>query len=232
MVRSPRSGRPRSTPVGHERYGRRRVAFRLPLPVVVIVCDDSKTAPAYFDLLKRELKQRLTLTVVPAKCQESSPRAVVDLAIQRHKELKQGQAANEDSRDAVWVMFDLECTASCRKQADAAASRATKAGVKVALSDPCYEVWTLLHLEDTGVAFGACSQVVERIRQLWKDRFGEALDKKTHADYSKIIMYRHEAAALAKRHWQAEDPSRTEVYKIIDYVDSVANGPEKPSSAS
>ena len=90
----------------------------------------------------------------------------------------------------------------------------------MALSDPCFEVWTLLHLEDTGAAFANCDQVIKRIESKWKTRFGQVFPRKARADYSKIIMLRREAARRARRHWQAQDPSRTQVYRIIEEVES------------
>ena len=43
------------------------------------------------------------------------------------------------------------------------------------------------------------------------------------ADYSKIIPLRHAAAARAKRHYEAKDRSCTEIYKIIECIDSEEN---------
>lgn len=198
-----------------DRYGSRPVGIRIPLPVVIIVCDDRTTAPAYFNELKRKVKQHVTVTIIPASRQGASPGEVVERAIAEYKNL----AAGGSKGDAAWAVFDMEREAHCRTQAQEARERAEARKVNVALSDPCYEVWTLLHLEDTGQAFNDCTQVIDRVRQLWKARFSQPFDRKAQADYSKIIGFRQEAAARAKRHWEAEDPSRTEVYKIIETIE-------------
>lgn len=90
--------------------------------------------------------------------------------------------------------------------------------MSVALSDPCYEVWTLLHLQDTGEMFVDCGAVLARIRQRWKTRFGQEFGKKAQADYSKILADRATAAERARRHHQNGDQSWTEVYLLIDEI--------------
>lgn len=189
-----------------------------PLPVVIIVCDDSVTAPAYFDALKREVKSVVTLHITPASCGRSSPGAVVNRAIAEREQLLRGLRGKERERDSVWVVLDLEHEPHRRNQAKQEKQRAEAKGVEVALSDPCYEVWTLLHLEDTGQRFATCAKVTERVKILWKKTFAQPLDRKTRADYTKIIGMRQGAATRARRRHKNRDPSWTEVYKIIDAI--------------
>jgi hypothetical protein len=197
------------------RYGHRDVAKRSPLPVIVIVCDDSRTAPAYFRVLKREVKQYVTLNVVPATCQ-ASPSTVVDQAVAERNNLRR----DGEDQDAVWVLIDLEHEPNTRQQAEAERNRAEAAALRVARSDPCYEVWTLLHLQDTGEAFTSCNQVIKRIASAWNAQFGQRFQRKAQADYTKIAPMRRQAACRAKRHWEARDPSRTEVYKAVEEIES------------
>lgn len=208
------------------RYGHRPVKTRTPLPVVVIVCDDKATAPAYFGLLKREVRQYVTVRVVPAPCEGASPDAVVAQAIREKATL--ADSPDDEARDAVWVLLDLEGDANRRQQTEAARKKAAQGGVKVALSIPCYEVWTLLHLEDIGQLFNSCGEVVSRVKRLWQQRFGEELGSKARADYSKIIPLRHEAARRAESHWNNNAPSRTEVFRVIQQIDACLDPPTTP----
>ncbi len=162
----------------------------------------------------------MTLRIDKASCQGRSPQAVVDRAIAAHDQLQKEQDKKTDRKDAVWAVFDLEREAHCRQQAQKARGKAEKKKVKVAVSDPCYEVWTLLHLEETGEGFVDCAQVFDRVKQRWREEFDERLDRKTQIDCSKIIGRRHEAASRAQKRWEAGDPSRTEVYKIIEAIES------------
>lgn len=189
------------------------------LPVVVVVCDDSRTAPAYFGQLQREVKQKIKLKISRAGCQGGSPTTVVERAIAEHEKLSD----DEGDRDAVWALIDMEREPMCRTRAMDAKRQGEQHGIKVALSDPCYEVWTLLHLEDTGQLYNDCGQVLDRVKQLWQQQFGQQFDQKAQADYSKIILLRHEAAARAKRHHEAGDPSHTEIYKLIEHIEPEGN---------
>ena len=209
----------------HGQYGQRKVDTQPPRPIKVIVCDDSRTAPAYFTELGREVRQYVTLGIVRAKCAASASE-VVQRAIEERAKLKKGGA----SGDSVWALIDLEHERHVRRKAEDEKKRAGQFDVAVALSDPCFEVWTLLHLVDTGKHFANCDAVIKRIASAWKSRFKQTFPRKAQADYSKIIELRHEAACRARRHWEAQDPSRTEIYKVIEEIES--HLPQDGSEAS
>ena len=207
-----------------QRFGVRSTRTRAPLPIVTIVCDDTATAPAYFIVLRREVKQRLTLKVFRAPCQGASPDMVVEEAIRKTREFAQGGDRDDNDRDVVWALLDVESEPERQSQAQDAKTKAEQNGVKVALSVPCYEVWTLLHLQDTGEQFANCREVLARVRQQWKACFGQQLGPKAQADYSKIVPRRGEAAKRAEAHWNNGDPSRTEVFGVIRDIDDACLG--------
>jgi len=145
---------------------------------------------------------------------------VVSKAIYELNELKKDQG-DESNVTIAWAVLDLEHEKPRREQAQNAKRHAESEGVKVALSDPCYEVWTLLHLEDTGKRFEDCGKVLNRVKRAWKETFGQSLGPKAQADFSKIIAWRVKAAERAKRHLKNKDQSWTEVYKIIEDIESI-----------
>lgn len=199
----------------HDRYGSKRKPFRDPLPVVVIVCDDSTVAPAYFNELKKVVKQKLTVQVDKASCSESSPEQVV-LKAEQHL----GALDDPNDRQSVWVLFDREGSDKQQDAADRITKNAVDVGIKVAVSHPCYDLWTLLHFEDTGSYFENCKKVVDRLIVQYNNRFETKVDRKTEIAYEKLIDDRLEASARAKRHHEAGDQSWTEVYKVIEEIDS------------
>ncbi len=204
-----------------DRYGQRRVNMRPPLPVIVIVPDDTKTAPAYFEALAREVKQHVTLRIDRGRCNQTGPQAVVDRAIVELKSLGKNQHEKED---AVWVLMDLEGDQNQQSIVLKQAQRAEREKIMVALSRPCFEIWTLLHLKDTGENFGNCSAVFTRLKNRWNEEFNTNIGPKGQADYSKIICRRIDAAKRARdRHTKTpQDPSWTEIYKVIEYIDELA----------
>ena len=147
-----------------DRFGKRKVHIRAPLPIVALVCDDTHTAPEYFGELKRQVKRHVTVKIVKAPCQGASPRVVVQRAVEERRALSAHKSASD--KDVVWAAIDVEGEAHRQCEAESAASNAPS-GVRVAISYPCYEVWTLLHLEDTGALFNSSLAVLERVGDLW-----------------------------------------------------------------
>ncbi len=208
------------------RYGSSRpYQTRSTLPVVVIVCDDTKTAISYFDVIKREVKAKVTVTIVNAPCDGATADMVVSLAIKAADDLKSARSHDpEDATETIWALIDLE--AEPEKQASARLARGkalSHGGVSVSLSNPCFEVWTLAHLIDTGEAFNNCKAVLDRIKVEWKKKFGSAFEKKAQADYQKLMQYRSDAIQRAKKRSERKDPSWTEVWKVVEAILSMAS---------
>jgi len=193
-----------------------------------VVCDDARTAVSYFDLLKRLIKGKLTLTVVPKPHCRASAKEVVEVAKKKLNSLQQARSHDEEAdRNSVWALIDLEDTSASQEAARNAKKAGEKLGIQVALSNPCYEVWTLLHLVDTGKTFANCNAVRKSIEHEWLKCFGQEFGKKAQADYFKIIEDRTKAAARAKKHREAYDgegdPSWTEVYLLSNEIDRLCD---------
>ncbi len=192
------------------RYGAWRAhGVRKPLPVVMVVCDDTKTAVAYFLAVKKEVKAAVTVHVVRAPRTGASAAEVVDLAAKRV-----GDA--EEEGDSVWALIDCEAEPERIIAAEAAKARGNSCGVNVALSKPCFEVWTLAHFIDTGQKFSNCAAVVRQVEAEWKKRFGTKFDK-AKADYGKLMEYLNEARVTAKKQ-RNSGQSWTEVFMVMDAI--------------
>jgi hypothetical protein len=186
------------------------------------VCDDTKTAVKYFTELKREVKAKVTLKVEPAPHCGASPDDVLELA----NELVRSLTPKENG-DSIWVLLDTEVEGYKQVRARQAKEGADGSKVQVLLSKPCYEVWTLAHLTDTGEAFNDCSAVVARMRTEWKKAFGVAFgNKKGQADYAKLMPLRTAAVKNARKRNPSQDPSWTEVYRAVEAIMSLCNDPK------
>lgn len=203
------------------RYGsRRQTQYRSVLPVVVVVCDDAKTAVAYFTEMQREFKGKVTLKIVPAPCSGATADDVVKAAISEWQGWAEGHSGGSpEAHDQVWALLDLEVEPRLRKRATAAQLKAGTKGVRVALSDPCFEVWTLAHLTDTGAAFADCKAVVAAIKTEWKKKFGTDFgNKKSQADYSKLMPLRQDAIRNCQKRDPQRDRSWTEVHLLVKSI--------------
>jgi hypothetical protein len=124
---------------------RRRPPLREPIPLLLVVCEGEVTEPRYIDTFRAA--QGSTAVRVRVLSPGGDPRALVERAI----ELR--DAARLDARragdpnlayDEVWCVFDVDQHA----RFNSACLLAAEAGIRVALSNPCFELWLFLHFAD------------------------------------------------------------------------------------
>ena len=133
---------------------RRRPGRRQSLKRIVIVCEGKKTEPLYFEALRREY--RLSSVDVKVVQSRSAPTHVVQVAIRQKREL-------DDKRDEVWCVFDAECRATEAPFRQAVAdSRAYD--LNLAVSNPAFEYWYILHFECTDRPFGSAEECVRSLQ--------------------------------------------------------------------
>ena len=123
------------------------------------MCEDSKSAPSYYRSLCDEL--RLTAVEVEIIGEEcgSSPDVVVDYAAKQLKAMKKDPDGQQ--YDQIWCAIDVDRHPTL----DAAISRAKALGIRIALSNPCFEYWVLLHWEKTDRPFKDCGEAVKAVRK-------------------------------------------------------------------
>ena len=210
-------------------YGERRVGVREELPKIWVFPDDRVTGPAYFKEVARTYRGKAAIMVFPAADSENSPGRVVARAID-----EAGRAGPDEKADAVWAVLDCESTPSQCSAALEAKKQAGREGVKAALSMPSFEVWTLLHLEDTGATFQDAQAVTARVLKLWAEHIEPVGAGKSDLDYSKVRKRRKEAVRRAKAHAEKSprDPSWTEVYLVIEDIDRLVDRAENPPAGA
>jgi hypothetical protein len=171
------------------------------------LCDDTKTAPQYFDLLKYEFRDQKTIHVCRAPHCGANAAEVIELA-------KGMKPTEPEPGDATFVLVDSDTNPDVQ----ALRSACIEAGVRLSLSKPCYEVWTLAHLEDTGQAFLDCGAVVRRVKAKWRREFGQSFNRKSQADYSKIMPRRGEAIRRSRQRNATNSQSWTEVWQAVALI--------------
>ena len=121
-------------------YLQEAVDDRKVTPVMLIVCEGEATEPTYFNAITNHLRLA-AITVRGAK--GSAPMTVVQDAVESklHREQIADQSASTAPYDQVWCVLDVD---QHPKLKDALAL-AEKHQINVALSNPCFEFWLLLH---------------------------------------------------------------------------------------
>jgi hypothetical protein len=175
--------------------------------VITVVCDDTRTAVRYFELLRLEFKEHKTVRVYPAPHCGASADDVIEFAIAKKPEYAEAD-------DRTFVVVDLDTNPDER----ALRAACDSADLLLALSNPCFEVWTLAHLEDTGEAFLNCDAVLKRVKVRWKVEFNQELNSKAQADYSKIMAFRDEAIRRTRQRNAKNSQSWTEVWKAVESI--------------
>ena len=111
-----------------------------------VYCEGVKTEPEYLRAVRHRFK-RASIEVVGVG---GVALTVADRAIQQAKELRSNRGrrrqdtSSYEEQDQVWAVFDRDD----HPQFDDAVAICRSNRVEVAQSDPCFEVWLVLHLED------------------------------------------------------------------------------------
>ena len=109
----------------------RRAPVREERSQVLIVCGGKATEPSYFRGLKKERRNPAVRVVVDSKGVD--PVSLVRFAAQKR---------DSTGCDEVWCVIDVD-----EFDIAEALAAARKKGVNLAISNPCFEYWLLLHFE-------------------------------------------------------------------------------------
>jgi hypothetical protein len=112
---------------------------------ILVVCEGKLTEPAYFRALQHEFRNRLVHVEIDK--QAGVPLTLVTRAIALDTEAKAEAKRQRDDDlkyDDVWCVFDVDEHPNLLEALDLAKA----SGVNVALSNPCIELWAILHFQD------------------------------------------------------------------------------------
>ena len=116
---------------------KRRDPNREPKRRFVLFCEGARTEPAYFEAIKRARSGTLiAVEIVPAA---GVPMTIAKTAIAVAKPRRRKESFEEG--DQVWAVFDRDA----HPRFEEAVRLCEQHGVKVARSDPCFELWLILH---------------------------------------------------------------------------------------
>ena len=124
----------------------RRSPFREPIKIILIVCEGEKTEPQYFDGFSRACQN--PRVEIQLASEHGVPKTLVECA-KRHKKDREAQGNRERDEnlayDSVWCVFDVD---DHPHVADAK-QMARDNDIHLAISNPCYELWLLLHFRES-----------------------------------------------------------------------------------
>lgn len=114
-----------------------RIGHRL-----LVVCEGQVSELQYLKELRQALRLPREQVAVegPKQADSTDPKGLVDYALRRRREEERKGLAFTD----VWCVFDRDQ----HENYPSASEMASKRGVKLARSNPCFELWVLLHLQE------------------------------------------------------------------------------------
>lgn len=197
-----------------ERHIGRNPAKREPKRRILVVCEGKVTEPEYFKAFQHEVRNRLVHVEIDK--QAGVPLTVVNRAIDMDGEAKaEAKRRREDDLkyDDVWCVFDVDEHPNLTEALDLA----NRSGVKVALSNPCIELWALLHFQEQNEQIHR--HEAQRALKAHLPRYDKVLDfDKMKASYEKAV---ERARSLQKKAEATGDPIRnpsTAVYLLTELI--------------
>lgn len=207
--------RPISQIRGRNKF-RRRPGNREPRSITLIVCE-GESEQAYFDAIRLQLKLLTTEVVIPRDQGGLAPISVVEYAEDRAKE--------RGGYDHIFCVFDRDQHESFNRARAKVRSLATRSRNPLAISEvtsvPCFEVWVLLHFEQTDAPFVACQNVIHRVHTHLPGY--QKADPETVKKLLPQLEY-----AMTNAHWLSsragiadENPS-TSVHRVIAHLRAIS----------
>lgn len=195
----------------HSRY-LRRAPFRQSKPTILIATEGKETEPLYFDELKSRYRDVVTVLVSVGKTGQTNPQRVL-------KRLQQeiSKRASWTRRDQAWLVVDTDqWTAAERQEIETAIAQDSR--LHLASSNPCFELWLLLHFRD---AWAAATQN-DLVRLLKSSACFGSYEKENY-DTSELMGRIDEAIRRAKAadttlpdKWSA--PGETHVHRVVEKI--------------
>ena len=201
---------------------RRRAPSLDPKPRILVACEGKVTEPRYLEYLRHTERIPLTLIIESGM----TPKSLVERAVTLKAEANRSKDPNEHF-DEVWCVFDVDE----HPKIDGARQQAGENGISLVVSNPCFELWLLLHFKDHTSHIDR-KKAQSRCRSHMPGYNKDPPCKKLFTLYEDAM---HRATALAKWHEQrntaGNNPS-TNVYEIVNTIRAHGKQHRPPSPSA
>jgi hypothetical protein len=121
----------------------RKTETKLPYTRFVVFSEGKNTEPEYLKSLSKSLSRVLVKLQIYGG--EGTPNTLAETAISYIRGTsRRRDLSSYEKNDQVWIMFDRDEHPKVKETID----NFQRAGLKVAYSNPCFEIWLVLHFED------------------------------------------------------------------------------------
>ena len=190
------------------------------LATFVIGCG-GKTEALYFSKLVGDRDDILVIALPPGQDNLSTVRQTVDRVNDFWKRY------DLEEQDQVWIVIDVDefFDPGNQIQTTDALKDARAKNYQIVVSNPCFEVWLLMHTEEVLSFWKCCDDLVHHIRLKWKDTELRGYNKSSlpDAQMKQLRVYIREATARGRRSANSQQtPPRnpgTQVHLLLEALD-------------
>lgn len=174
---------------------KRSNAKRKPKPKITFICEGKNSEPHYFQALRRHLEWTLVdIVTVPGV---GVPSTIHKRAVAEKKKNNTGDSFTD--RDQYWAIFDRDehpcyytAQASCKKD-----------DIELGISNPCFEVWLILHLQDYDKPDGR-----HEVQKLFNELTGVTDSKAKSFAYDDIAKNFADAVSRSERQYRRREEEK------------------------
>ena len=183
----------------------------------LIVCEDDKSAPNYFEALKKHFSLSATSIEVAGSGGKTQPIRVVERAIELKKSAASPNSGTEPF-DQVWCVIDGDYGDKINN----ARAKARANSVELAISTMCFEYWVLLHFEESDTSTMDCDALVRSLKSKHLPQY-----EKGKCDFHDVVKYVRDACKRAEKLRKPGIKRRelpeiqnpcSEVYKLVNAI--------------
>lgn len=201
---------------------KRKVAIRQPRKTLAVFCEGEKTEPQYLSALKRHPPVR-DVAAVDIRIEVGHGGAVPQSLVSLAAEARRRAIDEEGEIDEFWCVFDVEWPHNHPGLSEAIRHAEVNA-IKLALSNPCFELWLILHFRDHGSWLD--NDGARRLRRQLDGSADKGLDPAKYLPH--IADAARRAAELEKRHHRdgtefPQDNPSSGMHRLIRSVEPAAS---------
>lgn len=216
---------PRKSRRGRRAFPRPTTGTRVPKKAILIVCEGKCTEPDYFNYLRRKWKinpKLVDVQIIGADQCGNDPKSIVRYAKEQRDDRKKSKKLAFDS---IWCVFDVE--APPHLSLPDAISQAADLKFNLALTNPAFEYWLLLHFNNTSRPLTPSGQAMKELCKHLPD-YNKNLPDEMMEDISPLTSTAVKRARERFGSYSISDVKKTNpsthVYKLVEELESQSIG--------
>ncbi|MCK5716692.1 MAG: RloB domain-containing protein [Thiomargarita sp.] len=180
--------------------------------LLIIATEGRKTEKKYFSLFRNT---RIQVKIIPTGDDDKS---APEYVLERLKKFSEDYELSAE--DELWLMIDVDSWKN--KKLSYIAAKATSSNFKLAISNPCFEIWLLCHHIFPNIKHTCCKKVETQLNATLKERYQHGYKKNN----IHVTDYKDHLKQAIKNAKQLDNESTerwpkdigTHVYKIVQQL--------------